>query len=50
MNKKISVNEYQLVVAEFNERAIKVYERIGFIKGPSFKSKFEEKVINFISM
>lgn len=50
LNKRFNTNKYQLVVAEFNERAINVYERIGFIKGARLNSKFEDKEIRFISM
>ncbi|MEK4434625.1 GNAT family N-acetyltransferase [Paenibacillus sp. FSL K6-2862] len=50
LNNQFSDREYQLVVAAFNERAIKVYERIGFMKETHFMSKYEEKELEFISM
>ncbi|WP_258377592.1 GNAT family N-acetyltransferase [Paenibacillus illinoisensis] len=50
LNNQFSGREYQLVVAAFNERAIKVYERIGFVKETHFMSKYEEKELEFISM
>jgi ribosomal-protein-alanine N-acetyltransferase len=42
--------KYRLVVASFNARAIKVYERAGFIKKNHFKSRVDHKSINFIEM
>lgn len=50
LNNQFSAREYQLVVAAFNERAIRVYERIGFVKETHFMSKYEEKELEFISM
>lgn len=50
LNNQFSGREYQLVVAAFNERAIRVYERIGFVKETHFLSKYEEKELEFISM
>lgn len=50
LNNQFSDREYQLVVAAFNERAIKVYERIGFVKETHFMSKYEEQELEFISM
>ncbi|WP_211748444.1 GNAT family protein [Paenibacillus sp. Marseille-Q4541] len=35
----------QLVVATFNERAIKVYERVGFQKGRTFLSRDREFIV-----
>ncbi len=47
---QFKVQNFQLVVAEFNKRAIKVYERTGFAKGLSFKSKVKDQEVNFIVM
>ncbi|MEC0091979.1 GNAT family N-acetyltransferase [Paenibacillus macquariensis] len=43
-------SDIQLVVARYNERAIKVYERAGFIIGQSFKSEFEDQEMDFLVM
>lgn len=40
----------RLVVALFNERAIKVYERSGLVKGLIFKSSIGEQDIDFLVM
>lgn len=50
LNNQFSGREYQLVVAAFNERAIRVYDRIGVVKETHFLSKYEEKELEFISM
>jgi ribosomal-protein-alanine N-acetyltransferase len=50
LKEQFKVQSFQLVVAMFNERAIKVYERTGFIKGLSFKSKVDDQEIDFIVM
>ncbi|MEK5057984.1 GNAT family N-acetyltransferase [Paenibacillus sp. FSL H7-0326] len=52
---KFIIEEYQtsniqLVVAAFNERAIKVYERVGFVKSQWFKSRVGEEEIDFVLM
>ncbi|WP_374019149.1 GNAT family N-acetyltransferase [Paenibacillus thiaminolyticus] len=44
------VTNIQLVVAACNERAIKVYERAGFAKGPLFQSKIGEQEVDFLVM
>ncbi|WP_240479787.1 GNAT family N-acetyltransferase [Paenibacillus wynnii] len=44
------IHEFQLVVASFNERAIKVYERVGFVKGVHFKSRIDDIEIDFVVM
>ena len=50
LNEVYQVNDVQLVVAEFNARAIKVYERIGFTRGINFKSNVSGQEMNFIVM
>ncbi|GGA24274.1 GNAT family N-acetyltransferase [Paenibacillus physcomitrellae] len=40
----------QLVVAAFNERAITVYERAGFVRGVRFKSRIESEELDFYVM
>ncbi|MGM0884910.1 MAG: GNAT family N-acetyltransferase [Bacillota bacterium] len=50
IKERFNPNDIQLVVASFNERAIKVYERIGFIKGTGLKSRVGDEEIDFIVM
>jgi ribosomal-protein-alanine N-acetyltransferase len=47
---QFQVKNLQLVVASFNDRAIKVYERAGFTREFYIKSKIEEQVIDFLVM
>ncbi|SEL10813.1 GNAT family N-acetyltransferase [Paenibacillus sp. OK003] len=43
-------SQFRLVVATFNERAIKVYERTGFKRDKEFYSKVHDEDMLFISM
>lgn len=47
---QLSMKEFRLTVAVFNQRAIKVYERLGFRKVASFKRVMENSTIEFIVM
>ncbi len=48
--KRLSINKFRLTVAAFNVRAIKVYEKLGFIKTGSFKRVSEDRSVEFIVM
>lgn len=50
IRERYQATDIQLVVAAFNERAIKVYERAGFAKGPLFQSKIGEQDVDFMVM
>lgn len=50
IRERYQATHIQLVVATFNVRAIKVYERAGFVKGPLFQSKVRDQDIDFIVM
>lgn len=50
VKKEYHTSSLQLVVAIFNERAIKVYERVGFVKKQLFKSKVGNEEVDFIVM
>jgi [ribosomal protein S18]-alanine N-acetyltransferase len=50
LSDRFQVLNIQLVVAVFNERAIKVYERAGFTREFIIKSKIDEKEIDFLVM
>jgi [ribosomal protein S18]-alanine N-acetyltransferase len=47
---QLSIKEFRLTVAVFNQRAIKVYERLGFRKVASFMRAIENSTIEFIVM
>ena len=44
------IEEIILIVAEFNKRAIKVYERVGFVKMENYLQKVNGGEYNFIRM
>lgn len=50
LKERYDIHDFQLVVAAFNERAIKVYERVGFVKGVHFKSRVDDIEIDFVVM
>ena len=50
LQQQFKMKQLQLVVAEFNRRAIQVYERAGFIRGIGFKSTVKKQEVEFITM
>lgn len=50
ITEEYQISNVQLVVATFNERAIKVYERAGFVKSQWFKSRVGDEEIDFVLM
>jgi [ribosomal protein S18]-alanine N-acetyltransferase len=50
VNGRLGSTEFQLVVAAFNERAIKAYEKAGFQRGIGFQSAVNNEPIPFVSM
>ncbi|MDN4604065.1 GNAT family N-acetyltransferase [Paenibacillus sp. F6_3S_P_1C] len=50
LQNQFNSSHFQLVVATFNERAIKVYERTGFKRDKAFYSKVNDEDMLFISM
>lgn len=44
---QLSIKKFRLTVAAFNVRAIKVYEKLGFVKAGSFKRVSEDGRVEF---
>lgn len=47
---KLNFNHLELAVADFNQRAIKVYENVGFKKKGEFENEIRGNMYNFIIM
>lgn len=50
LSQKEGIDQFRLVVASFNARAIRVYEKAGFVRTRSLKSRFGELELDFICM
>ncbi|MDL2292260.1 GNAT family N-acetyltransferase [Acholeplasma sp. OttesenSCG-928-E16] len=50
IKENFNVNKITLKVADFNERAIKVYQRCGFVKENVFSHQIDNELCQFISM